>query len=72
MSLSRRPRRRPLRSFSASLQTLPAGPTDYLSGPRLGDKLQVLAGISPPHLDLVELVVDQILKNLNGAVVFLM
>lgn len=66
MLLSRRPSRRPLRNSSASLQTLNASPADYLTGPNLGDKLQVLAGRSPQHLAMIELLVDRILQRLNG------
>jgi hypothetical protein len=37
----------------------------------LGDKLQRLAHVSPRHVGLVELLVDQILRNLNGALCWL-
>lgn len=38
----------------------------YFRTRTLGDKLQRLARVSPSHLGVIELLVDQILKRLEG------
>lgn len=60
------PRRRSPRRSAVSPPSTSGASVHYFRRPNLGDKLQRLAVLSPLHLQVVELLVDQILKRLRS------
>lgn len=52
-------------NFGASRRNTSAASVSYFHKRSLGDKLQRLVELSPAHVGAVELLVDQILKNLK-------